>query len=96
MHTERRQISNLSQDVSKDILSDLVRKDVAEFNDTFYRSHYATLELFKGTLTNYSMLISRFLSTFTLLQYIVKTSPISIMQLIRTGNHIFYSRIAPK
>ena len=32
----------------------------------------------------------------TLLQCIVKTSPISIMRLIRTPNHIFYHRIAPK
>ena len=31
MLTETRQISNLSQDVSKEILSDLVRKNVAEF-----------------------------------------------------------------
>ena len=30
MLTETRQISNLSQDVSKEILSDLVRKNVAE------------------------------------------------------------------
>ena len=31
-----RQISNLrSQDVSKEILSDLVRKDAARFNDKF-------------------------------------------------------------
>ena len=30
MLTETRQISNLNQDVSKEILSDLVRKNVAE------------------------------------------------------------------
>ena len=34
MPTETRQISNLrSQDVSKEILSDLVRKDLTEFSD---------------------------------------------------------------
>ena len=37
MLTETRQISNLRRpDVSKEILSDLVRKDVAEFSDKFY------------------------------------------------------------
>ena len=57
MHTEMRQISNLeSQDVSKKIASDLVRKDVAEFSDKFYHFQYATLEMFKGALNNYSML----------------------------------------
>ena len=46
-----RQISNLrSQDVSKEILSDLRRKDVAEFNDKFYHFQYATLAMFKGAL----------------------------------------------
>ena len=48
MHTETHQISNLgSQDVFKEILSDLVKKDVAEFNDKFYHFEYATLEMFK-------------------------------------------------
>ena len=57
MHTETRQISNLrSQDFSKEILSDLVRKDVSEFNDMFYHFQYATLEMFKGAFYNYSML----------------------------------------
>ena len=57
MHAETRQISNLrSQDVSKEILSDLVRKDVAEFNDKFYNFQYATLEMFKGAFINYSAL----------------------------------------
>ena len=37
MLMETSQISNLrSQDVSKEILSDLVRKNVAEFNDKFF------------------------------------------------------------
>ena len=46
------QISNLrSQDVSMEILSDLIRKDVAKFNE-----FYATLEIFKGAFNNYSML----------------------------------------
>ena len=56
MLTETRQISNLSQDVSKEILSDLVRKNVAEFSDKFFHFQYATLEMFKGALNNYSML----------------------------------------
>ena len=61
MHSETRQISNLSsQEVSKEILSDLVRKDAGEFNDKFYYIQYATLEMFKGTFNNYSMLKMRF------------------------------------
>ena len=58
MFTETRlQISNLSsQDVYKEILTDLVRKHVAEFSDKFFQFHYATLEMFKGTFDNYSML----------------------------------------
>ena len=51
MLTEKRQISNLrKQDVSKDILSDLVRKDVAEFCDKFSHFQYATLEMFEAAL----------------------------------------------
>ena len=62
MLTETRQISNLrSQDVSKEILSDLVRKNVAEFSDKFFHFQYAILETFKGALNNYSMLKLRFL-----------------------------------
>ena len=57
MLTETRQISNLSQDVSKEILSDLVRKNVAEFSDKFFHFQYATREICKGELNNYSMLI---------------------------------------
>ena len=96
MHTETHQISNLgSQDVFKEILSDLVKKDVAEFNDKFYHFEYATLEMFKG----HSIIIQSwnvfFINTYTL-QFIVKTSPINIMQQFRTKNHMFYSRIAPK
>ena len=61
MFTETCQISNLrSQDVSKEILSDLMRKDVAEFSDKFFHFQYATLEIFKGALNNYSMLKLRF------------------------------------
>ena len=49
MLTETRQISNLrSQDVSKEILSDLVRKNVAEFSDKFFHFQYATREMCKG------------------------------------------------
>ena len=93
MLTETRQISNLrSQYVSKEILSDLVRKNVAEFSDKFFHFHYATRESCKGALNDCSMLKSE----ATLLQCIVKASPFSIMQLIRTPNNIFYHRIAPK
>ena len=54
MLTETRQISNLrSQDVSKEILSDLVRKNVAEFSDKFFHFQYATREMCKGALNNY-------------------------------------------
>ena len=57
MLTKTRQISNLrNQDVSKEILSDLVRKNVAEFSDKFFHFQYATLEMFKGALNNYTML----------------------------------------
>ena len=85
-----RQISNLrSQDVSKEILSDLRRKDVAEFNDKFYHFQYATLAMFNAKITFFSL-------APTLLQCIVKTSPISIMQLIKTSNHIFYHSIAKR
>ena len=51
-----RQILNLSQDVSKQILSDLVRKNIAKFSDQFFHFQYATLEMFKGALNNYTML----------------------------------------
>ena len=79
MSKETCQISSLrSQDVSKAILSDLVRKDVAEFNDKFDHFQYATLEKFKKAFNNYTKLKLRFLSIPTLMQYIVKTSAISI------------------
>ena len=95
---ETRHISSLmSQDVSKEILSDLVTKNVVEFSDKFFHFQYATLEMFKGELNNYSLVkLLFFKSTPTLLQCIVKRSPISIMQLIRTPNHIFYHGITPK
>ena len=45
--TETHQISDLrNQDASKEILSDLVRKDFAEFSDKFTHFQYATLEIF--------------------------------------------------
>ena len=57
MLTETRQISNLrSQDVSKEILLDLVRKNAAEFSDKFFHFQYATQEMHKGALNNYSKL----------------------------------------
>ena len=62
MVTETHQISNLrNQDASKEILSDLVKKDVAEFSDKFSHFHHASLEMFKMALNNYSMLKLRFL-----------------------------------
>ena len=68
MHTETRQISNLrSQDVSKEIVSDLVIEDVA---DKFYHFQCATLEMFKGAFINYSMLKLRFfINTYTFAMY---------------------------
>ena len=61
MHTEVSQISNLrSLDVSKEILPDLVREDVAKFNNKFYHFQDAALEMFKGTFRNYSVLKLRF------------------------------------
>ena len=49
MLTETGQISNLrSQDVSKKILSDIVRKDVAEFSDKFSSFWYATRRCLRG------------------------------------------------
>ena len=42
------------------ILSDLVRKNVAEFSDKFFHFQYATREMCKGALNNYSMLKLRF------------------------------------
>ena len=54
----------------KIILSDLVRKDVTEFNDKFYHFQYATQETFKGPFKNYSVLKLRFfINTYTFLMY---------------------------
>ena len=56
MLTEMCQFSNLrNQDVSEEILSDLARKDLAEFGDKFSHFQFATLEMFKVALNNYSM-----------------------------------------
>ena len=61
MLTATRQISNLrSQGVSKEILSDLAKKNVAEFSDKFLHFQHATRDMCKGVLNNYSMLILRF------------------------------------
>ena len=97
MLTEARQISNLrNQDVPKENLSNLVRKDITEFSDKFSYFQYVTLEMFKATLNNYSMLKLCFLINTLTFTCIVKTCPISIMQLIRTPNRIIDRRIAPK
>ena len=71
MDTETRQISNLrKQDVSKEILSGLVRKDIAEFSDKFSYFQFATLKMFKAALNNYSMLKLCFLiNTHTFAMY---------------------------
>ena len=54
MLTETRQISSLrNEDVSKEMIPDLVRKDVAAFNDKFFHFQYATLEIIKMALNNY-------------------------------------------
>ena len=61
VYGKARQISNLwNQDVSKEIPSDLVRKDAAEFSDKFSHFQYATLQMFKMSLNDYSMLKLRF------------------------------------
>ena len=60
MLTETRQISNLSQNVSMETLSDLVRKNVAEFSDKFFHFQYGILEMCEEALNNYSMLKLRF------------------------------------
>ena len=62
------QISNLrSQYVFKEVLSDLVKKNVAEFSDKFFHFQYATLEMYKGALNNCSMLKLHFLiNTFAM------------------------------
>ena len=63
MFTETRQISNLrNQDVSMEILSGLLRKDVAELSNKFSHFQYATLKMFKAALNNYSRLKLRFLT----------------------------------
>ena len=60
--TETHQISNLrSQDISIEILSGLEMKNVSEFSDKFFRFQYATHELCKGALNNYSLPKLRFL-----------------------------------
>ena len=43
-------------EISKKMLLDIVRKNVVEFSDKFFHFQYATLEMFKGALNNYSML----------------------------------------
>ena len=54
MLTETRQISSLrNEDVSKEVIPDLARKDVAAFNDKFFHFQYATLEIIKMALNNY-------------------------------------------
>ena len=72
MLTETHQNSNLrNQDVSKEILSDLVRKNVSEFSVKFFHFQYATREMCKAALNNYSMLKLRvfLISTHTFAMY---------------------------
>ena len=57
MHTEKCQISNFgSEDASKEILTDLLRKDVAEFNNMFYHFEYATIEMLAESFNYYLVL----------------------------------------
>ena len=57
MHTEKCQISNFgSEDASKEILTDLLRKDVAEFNNMFYHFEYATMEMLAESF-NYCLVL---------------------------------------
>ena len=57
MHTEKCQISNFgSEDFSKEILTDLFRKDVAEFNNMFYHFEYATMEMLAESFNYYLVL----------------------------------------
>ena len=68
--------SNLrNQVVSKEIPSDLERKDIAEFSDKFSYFQYTTLEIFKAALNNYSMLNLFFESTPSLLHVLQKRLP---------------------
>ena len=53
---ESRNSIRFSIRVSKEILLDLVKKNIAEFSIKFFHFQYATLEMFKGALNNYSML----------------------------------------
>ena len=59
MLTETCQISNLRSQEGE-ILSDLARKNVADFSDKFFHFQYATREMCKGALNNYSLLKLRF------------------------------------
>ena len=98
MITETRQISNLrNQDFSKEILSDLVGENVAEFSDKFFHFQYATREMCKEALNNYSMLKLRvfLISTHTVAMYCKNVSH-QYYATNRTPNHIFYRRVAPK
>ena len=76
MLTETCQIPHLrSQEVSKEILLNLVREDVAEFSEKFLHFQYATLEMFKGALNNYSMLKLRsFINTHAFAMYFKNVS----------------------
>ena len=60
-----------SQDVSKETLSDLVRKNVAQFSDKFFHFQYAAWKMCKGALNNHSMLKLHFftISTHTFAMY---------------------------
>ena len=49
---ESRNSIRFSIRVSKEILLDLVKKNIAEFSIKFLHFQYATLEMFKGALNN--------------------------------------------
>ena len=78
------------------ILSDLVRKNVAEFSDKFFHFQYTTRDMCKGALNNYSMLKLRFLiSIYTFEMYSINVSHQYYTITQDTKPHS-YSRIVPK
>ena len=98
MHMETCHISNLgSQDVSKEILSDLVRKkDVAQLYDKFYHFKYAALEMFKEAINNYSKLkLDFFINTHIFAIYYTNVSHQYYATIQDSKPHIL-SRNAPK
>ena len=88
--------SNFKLRKIEEILSDLVRKHVVEFSDKFSHFQYATQAMFKGALSNYSMI--------KLLFFLINTHFCNCKNVSHryyatnqdTKPRIFYCRIAPK